>query len=183
MFRPGDEADHPGTDITIATPSFGQQVASLVGSDTPLQENAGMPGFTSGDTVAHLAGWLEHVASRYVTINLGTNDAAGGIAPAAFYTNMQQLVQAVTSAGKIPVVPTIPYSTEPIHLANTPVLNAQIAALYKANPAVVAGPDLWSFFKNNPRYLSSDHVHPSAQGCVAYRTLWAQFAATAIYPP
>jgi lysophospholipase L1-like esterase len=177
----GENELDPGTDITISTPSFGQQVAAVVANDTPLQENAGMAGFTAGQMIPYLGHWLKRVPSMFVTINLGTNDAAGAVAPAVFYANMQTLVEAVITAGKVPVVPTIPYSTDPTHLANIPGLNAQIQALYAANNQVVPGPDLWTFFENNPQYISSDHVHPNAQGCVAYRTLWAQFAAGIIY--
>jgi len=176
-----EDAAHPGSYITIVAPSFGQQVNAFVGNDTPLQENAGVPGFASGDMIAYLGGWLQHVPSRYVTINLGTNDAAGGIAPAVFYANMQSLVRTVIAAGKVPVIPTIPYSLDPTHLANTPALNDQIRALYRAYPALVPGPDLWTLFLNNPTYISSDQVHPNAQGCAAYRSLWAQFAAGTFY--
>jgi hypothetical protein len=34
---------------------------------------------------------------------------------------------------------------------------------------------------DNPHYLSTDNLHPNAQGCVAYRSLWAAFAAAKIY--
>jgi lysophospholipase L1-like esterase len=176
-----EDENNPGKQITIATPSFGEQVNAIVGNNTPAQENGGIPGFTSGDMIAYLAGWLQHIPSKYVTINLGTNDAANSGNAAAFYASMRQLVQAVIAAGKIPVVPTIPYSTDPARLANIPALNDQIRALYLAYPIIVAGPDLWTYFRNNPRYVSTDHLHPNAQGCVAYRTLWSQFAAKRMY--
>jgi hypothetical protein len=176
-----EDENNPGNDITIAAPSFGQMVNAIIGTDTPLQENAGIFGFTSGQMVPYLAGWLQNVPSKYVTIDLGTNDALQGVAPATFYANMQSLVQAVMAAGKVPVVPTIPYSTNATAIANTPALNAQIQALYAAYPAIVPGPDLYTYFKNNPQYLSSDQIDLNAQGSVAYRTLWAQFAAGTIY--
>jgi len=176
-----EDENNPATQITIATPSFGEQVDAIVGNNTPVQENGGIPGFTSGDMTAYLAGWLQHVPSKYVTINLGTNDAANSGNAAAFYANMQQLVKTVIAAGKIPVVPTIPYSTDPTKMANIPALNDQIRALYLAYPIIVPGPDLWSYFKNNPQYISTDHLHPNAQGCVAYRSLWSQFAASTVY--
>jgi lysophospholipase L1-like esterase len=112
---------------------------------------------------------------------LGTNDAGGGVAPAVFFANMQTLVQTVIAAGKVPVVPTIPFSTEPYHQSRIPALNDQIRALYAAVPAIIPGPDLWTFFVNNPNYISTDQLHPNAQGCAAYRSLWAQFAAQSIY--
>ncbi|HWS69785.1 MAG TPA: GDSL-type esterase/lipase family protein [Steroidobacteraceae bacterium] len=175
------DQNNPGAQVTIATPSFGVQVNAIVGNNTPMQENGGIPGFTSGNMVAYLAGWVQHIPSRYVTINLGTNDAVNSGNAAAFYANMEHLVQAVLAAGKVPVVPTIPYSTDPKRMANIPALNDQIRALYLAYPIIVPGPDLWSYFMNNPQYISTDQVHPNAQGCVAYRTLWSQYAASTMY--
>ncbi|MGO8858671.1 MAG: SGNH/GDSL hydrolase family protein [Steroidobacteraceae bacterium] len=175
------DENNPSSYIVISALSFGQQVNAIVGNNTPEQENAGMPGFASANMIPYFAGWLQNVPSKYVTINLGTNDAAGGVAPATFYANMATLVQAVIAAGKVPIIPTIPYSLDPTHLANTPGLNAEIQALYQAYPAIVPGPDLWTYFMNNPQYISTDNVHPNAQGCAAYRTLWAQFAASKIY--
>jgi lysophospholipase L1-like esterase len=176
-----EDENNPGSQITIATPAFGLQVNAIVGNNTPVQENGGMPGFTSGNMTAYFAGWLQHIPSKYVTINLGTNDAANGGNAAVFYANMQTLIQAVIAAGKVPIVPTIPYSTDPKRLTNIPALNDQIRALYLAYPLIVPGPDLWTYFLNNPHYISSDHIHPNAQGCVAYRALWSQFAAHTIY--
>jgi lysophospholipase L1-like esterase len=176
-----EDQNNPGSQITIATPSFGVQVNAIVGNNTPMQENGGIPGFTAGNMTAYLAGWLQHVPSRYVTINLGTNEAANGGNAAEFYANMRQLVQIVIAAGKIPVVPTIPYSTDPMRKANIPALNGEIRALYRAYPMIVPGPDLWTYFMNNPQFISTDHLHPNAQGCVAYRTLWSQFAARTMY--
>lgn len=141
-----------------------------------------MPGYTSATMAPYLPGWLQNVPSKYVTINLGTNDAGGGVAPATFYANMAVLVQDVIAAGKIPIVPTIPYSTDPTHLANIPGLNVEIRALYQAFPTLVPGPDLYTYFLDNPNLIRyDDHLHPNAQGCAAYRTLWAQFAASTIY--
>jgi lysophospholipase L1-like esterase len=176
-----EDENNPGRQITLSTPSFGVQVNAIVGTNTPAQENGGSPGFTSGNMTAYLAGWLQHIPSKYVTINLGTNDAANSGNATTFYANMQQLVQTVIAAGKIPVVPTIPYSTDPKKMANIPALNDQIRALYLAYPIIVPGPDLWTYFMNNPQYISTDHLHPNAQGCVAYRTLWSQFAASTMY--
>jgi lysophospholipase L1-like esterase len=176
-----EDQNNPGKQITLYTPSFGVQVNAIVGNNTPAQENGGIPGFTSGDMTAYLAGWLQHIPSKFVTLNLGSNDAANGGSATTYYANMQQLVQTVIAAGKIPVVPTIPYSTDPKKMANIPALNDQIRALYLAYPIIVPGPDLWTYFMNNPQYISTDHLHPNAQGCVAYRTLWSQFAASTMY--
>lgn len=133
----GENQSRPGTNTVIATPSFGQQVNSLVGNDTPMQENAGMPGFTAAQMIPYLGEWLRHVPSLFVTINLGTNDAAGGVAPASYYSNMQKLAEQVIASGKTPIIPTIPYSPDPTHQANTPRLNAALQKLYAANPTIL----------------------------------------------
>lgn len=93
-----------------------------------------------------------------------------------FYANLQTLVGDVEGAGKIAVVPTIPYSPEPTHLANIPGLNAQIANLYVNHASVVPGPDLFTYFEQNPSLIPSDQVHPTDLGCVDYRALWGQSA-------
>jgi hypothetical protein len=176
-----EDASKPGSDTTIEAPSFGQMVSAIVGNDAPPQENGGMPGFTTGRMVPYLAGWLQNVPSKYVALNLGTNDALQRVAPATFYANMQALVESVLAAGKVPVVPTIPYSANATAAANIPALNSEVQALYAAYPAIVRGPDLYTFFKSNPRYLSSDRTELNAQGSVAYRRVWAQFAADTVY--
>ena len=160
--------------------SFQNEVQALKGL-VPPQENAGMAGWDALTYGQHLAAWLGNFPGKYVTLNLGTNDAAGAVPPSTFFSRMNNLVQIVLAAGKTPVVPTIPWSREPTHAANIPGLNAQIQALYATNSKVVPGPDLFSFFKSNPAYISPDNVHPTAAGCGAMRSAWAQFSAAHVY--
>jgi lysophospholipase L1-like esterase len=169
-----------GSEGGSAYDSFGNEVAASKGI-VPPQENAGVPGWTAQTYGQHIAAWLAATPSKYVTLSLGTNDAAGGLAPATFYTRMETLVKAVIAAGKVPVVPTIIWSPEPTHSANLPALNAQIQALYASYPQVVRGPDLYAYFQAYPNYISSDNIHPTAAGCAAFRSQWAQFAASTIY--
>jgi len=168
------------TSLSVSSDSFTNQVGDLTGV-YPAQENAGMPGWTATNMIPYLSTWLRSFNGKYVTINLGTNDAAGGVAPGIFYANMSTLIKAVLSAGKIPVVPTIPWSRDPIHAANIPGLNAQIKNLYRAYPSVIPGPDLYAFLNANRNYISSDNVHPTAAGYAAIRTLWATVAAKSVY--
>jgi len=153
-------------------PAFGAQVRA---DNPPPQENAGMPGWTSGDMIGPLAGWMAAFPGRYVTLNLGTNDAAG-TASAQYYRNMAQLVEIVLNAGKIPVVPSIPYAQSGTHKANIPALNRKIQDLYAAYPRILRGPDLYGYFQAHPDLLAPDGLHPSPQGCAAYRQLWAEMA-------
>lgn len=158
-------------------PAFGPQVRA---DNPPPQENAGIPGWTAADMIGPLGGWIAAFPGRYVTLNLGTNDAAG-TAPAQYYRNMAQLVETVLGAGKVPVVPTIPYAHSGTHKANIPALNRKLQELYAAYPRIVPGPDLYGYFKDHPELLAADGLHPSSQGCAAYRKLWAEMARGAVY--
>jgi hypothetical protein len=126
-------------------------------------------------------GYVARFPGKYVTINLGTNDAGGSASQ--FYLNISSMVQTVLAAGKVPVVPTIPWAVDAYHQANIPALNAQIQNLYAAYPGVVRGPDLWTLFQNNPSLISSDQLHPTNQGCSALRTAWAGVAASSATAP
>jgi lysophospholipase L1-like esterase len=161
--------------------SFAQQVAALTGGRAfPPQENAGIPCIKTSDLVPHFAEWLARFPGRYVVISLGTNDA-GALAAEEFYANYAAMVEATLAAGKRPVVPTIPWSPDPERQADTLELNAAIAELYDAYPALLRGPNLWTFFAERPELLSDDGIHPSEAGYAAYRSVWARFAAETIY--
>ena len=169
-------ANFPST----ASESFGNQVGALSGI-TPVQENAGMPDWTAATLLQHLPGWLRSFPGHYVTINVGTNDAAGGIATGEFYNSMSTMIAAVLATGKIPLVPSIPWSREQTHAANIPGLNAQIRKLYQAFPKIIPGPDLYRYFSEHQNLISADDVHPTDSGYAALRTLWATVAVQSIY--
>jgi len=168
------------TDLSVSSDSFTNQVGALAGV-FPAQQNAGMPGWTAADMVAHLSAWLKLFHGRYVAISLGTNDAAAGVAPDAFYANMSALVEDVLAAGKIPVVPTIPWSRDPTHAKNIPGLNTAIERLYREYPDLIRGPDLYGFFSEHQMLISADNVHPTETGYAAARSLWANAAAASVY--
>jgi lysophospholipase L1-like esterase len=177
----GEDAANPAAQLSLPSGSFGNQVNALAGT-TPAQENGAIGGWASANAVPKLGGWLATFPGRFVTLNFGTNDAAQGVTPATFSATFAALVKIVHAAGKVAVVPTIPYSSDSQHTA-LPALNARIRKLYASQPDVVAGPDLWTLFKDSPKLLSSDGVHPNAQGCAAYRAAWARFAAERVYSP
>ena len=83
--------------------------------------------------------------------------------------------------GKVPVVPTIPWArTSDIQSCGAGFV-AKIQALYTAFPQVVKGPDLWTYFKNNPSLISGDNLHPSTAGYAAFRQQWANAMLTNVY--
>jgi lysophospholipase L1-like esterase len=120
---------------------------------------------------------------HFVSLAYGTNDANnGGVAPARFYANIKTMVSDVLSAGKVPVVPMIPYGCTTNLVKNVPRLNAEIKALYSAYPQIVHGPDFYTYFKHSRRLISGDCIHPSdPTGMQAYRTLYAKTMLTRVY--
>ena len=162
-------------------PGMASNFSVLVNAQSPMHypafEDAGMGFWTTKYLLGRMDAWLANYPGRYVGISLGTNDANGdtwGGAAAGFYANLLALVDKTLAAGKTPVVPTIPWSSLPQYQLAIPFYNAKIQALYAARPEVVRGPDLWTYFQNNPIYLtSSDGLHPSAAGCSQMQKLWA----------
>ena len=93
------------------------------------------------------------------------------------------MVQAVISAGKVPVVPTIPWARTGDVQTCGPGLNAKIQLIYTNFPQVVHGPDLWAFFSTHQNLISGDNLHPSEAGYVAYRQQWADAMVANVYGP
>jgi lysophospholipase L1-like esterase len=171
-------------------PSFAELIHQSDPSRWPVAENGGEPFDTSADGVARLTGafspsagtgYLSIFPGRYVVLSYGMNDAAASTDGTAFYNNMQQMVQAVLAAGKVPVIPMISYTNDSTHNANIPVLNAKITALYNAYPQIVRGPDFWTYFQQNPSLIQAGDIHPTAQGYAAMRQLWAQTMLSEVY--
>ena len=154
--------------------SFSAKVFESTGN-FPVQENAGMPFWTAASAIPYLPKWLDGYPGRYVTLNFGTNDASG-VPPGDFYNNMRILVKIVLSAGKVPVIPTIPWARRKDLLIAIPLLNGQIHRLISEEPCVLAGPDLYGYFSANKSLISEDNVHPTDDGLEALRRLWAATA-------
>ena len=148
----------------------------------PLQINGGIGGLTSRDGRAHIGEWLADFPGRYVVIAYGTNDAWGNIGAARYSENTAAMVEAVIAAGKIPVVPKIPYAAEPGVLRNLADYNAQVDRIYARYPEVIPGPDFGAVLREHPEYLGPDGVHPSSAGYENMRRIWAQTMAERVYP-
>lgn len=164
------------------TNTFGQMINAAKPGYYPIGECGGIGGIFSWHGAQYINTWLSVFPGKYVGIAYGTNDAWGNqTGAAAYYTNIETIVNAVLAAGKVPVVSKIPYSTNADVANNVPSYNAQIDALYAAYPQVVKGPNFWTFFQNNPSLLGSDGVHPSDAGYVALRQQWANTMLASIY--
>jgi GDSL-like lipase/acylhydrolase family protein len=180
-----DDMSHRGPGAT-----FAQQVHAALPTHFPAQQDGGIGGWDSAaplqvDPTTHQQYFAEFLAvfpGRYVSMALGTNDASKNIAPQAFYANMAKMVEAVLQAGKVPIVPLIPWGCTPAIAENGPKINGAIRQLWAAYPQVLRGPDLWSYFEANKALMARDCIHPSIpEGATAYRRLYAKTMLRDVY--
>jgi lysophospholipase L1-like esterase len=165
--------------------TIGQRIHAAKPAYFPLVEGAGVGGFNSRQGLALVTKNLPGFPGRFVALSFGTNDAVRctGDCPRRFYANMEAMVQRVIAAGKVPVVPKIPYAWSKDFRDGIPPLNAQIDALYAAYPAIVRGPDLYALFAKRPSLLAMDGLHPTELGSAALRDAWVKaILAAGIYP-
>ena len=104
--------------------SYGTGFASFVNqldsSFFPVQENGGIGGISSRDGKENIDKLLSTSPAKYVSIAYGTNDAWGNPNNAqSYYENTKYMIDAVLNAGKVPVLPKIPYATNPDVGSNT----------------------------------------------------------------
>jgi hypothetical protein len=181
------------TPNTFPTEQFGAQVHAARPNRFPVNTVGGQSGFLSDTPLSTTAygipairQWLNDMpAVKFVTLNLGTNDANGNVPPATYYANMKALVQEVIAAGKTPIIPTIVASPSAAVQANAPALNAQLATLESQYPSIMKGPDLWTLFQGHT--VSDgwflDSLHPSlTTGCTAWQNAWVNTMISAEYP-
>jgi lysophospholipase L1-like esterase len=183
----GDSITAAGMDIhphivSGGTGTFAQMVNVANPSYFPVAECGGIGGLVSGDGVQYLENWLSIFPGTYVGLSYGTNDAWRSSNPDFYYENMKAMVEMVLAAGKIPVIPTIPWSSKQQSIQTTgAAMNQKIFDLYAEYPQIIHGPDLWNFFKTNPDLLSPDGVHPSDAGYVGMRREWVKAMIAAVY--
>lgn len=161
--------------------SFAQLINARAPGHFPIQESGGIGYLTSADGANFINTWLRQFPGKYVGLSYGTNDAIGCVNADTFYNNYVKMVQAVLNADKIPVIPHIPWGKHPNIQRCGPALNARIDALYTAFPKIIKGPDLWTFFKNNPQFISNDTIHPTEIGFGVYRQQWANMMLAEVY--
>jgi lysophospholipase L1-like esterase len=161
--------------------NFSQLINAARPSSFPAYEDGGIGGLLSTDGAKNINTWLSTFPGKYVGLSYGTNDANGCASTTTFYNNYVTMVQAVLAAGKVPIVPTIPWAKSANVQNCGPGFNSQIQALYAAYPQVVHGPDLWSYFKANQSLISGDGLHPSAAGYAGFRQQWANAMLANVY--
>lgn len=154
-------------------------VNGLAPNRWPVIVPAGIGGtnvFSANDTIDAS---LSTFPGRYVTLNYGTNLGFQGFGEA-----MEVLIGKVHAAGKIPVIPHMPWSTLPEWQVKGPIINAVIDALYLKYPDIVHGPNLWDSLAGHPEWMADNDIHPSPLGAEEMRRLWAvAMTANSINPP
>jgi hypothetical protein len=156
---------HRGT--PCLTSQFVQEQSS---QHWPAMIEDGISGKGSTDAVGYIDQHLEEFPGAFVVLSYGTN---GGDLVATGQA-LDTLVQKVLAAGKIPVIPHMPWSHK--LLSEGPTVNAEIDALYAKYPQqLVPGPDLWSHFENHTEWIPADDVHPTSAGMTEFQHVWADF--------
>ncbi len=161
--------------------SFEQLVHKQV-ANNPAFEMAGHGGWSTSTMLDNIDAFLADFPGLYFGLALGTNDAPGNDA-AGYGVRMGQLIDKVIAAGKIPVVPMIPYTGEPTH-STIPAYNAEISALYATyGSKLIQGPDLYTVIYNGRATMfdSPTDLHPNAAGNAAMRQAWADAMVKNIY--
>jgi hypothetical protein len=127
---------------------------------------AGVGGTNTTSALAGIDEMLANYPGRYVVLGYGTNDHAAEFV-------MEDLVNRVFDAGKIPAIPRQPWtSVESVH-ADGVLNNQAIDALYEKYPAIFRGPDLWARLENRTDLIGDD-IHPNEAGMVEIRAAWAE---------
>lgn len=180
-----------GTSITmmtfkssIADSSFADLVHARVPANTPSLVRGGVPCINTGNVVASLGAYLDHMAgSRYLAVEMGTNDAWGGGSwnLENFTRNLQTLVDSARGRGMEPILARV-LSTDSARAGWQvhPGYPKAIDSLAKRN-GLIAGPDLDGWFRAHPQELNSDGVHPSAAGGQSIQRLWAEAMTRNLY--
>jgi lysophospholipase L1-like esterase len=159
------------TFITMPYPSndLPRLVRNAKADRWPAVINAAIGGTSAMSAISVIDDTMSGFPGRYVVLAYGTNDL-----PNEFGGNLETLVQKVLTAGKIPVVPHMPWSSSSNILTNGPQMNQQIDALYTKYPQILRGPDLWAAFLNRTDLIPSPDVHPNSAGQEFLRQQWAQ---------
>jgi hypothetical protein len=166
--------------------TFAQLINSSHPAYYPAEESGGTSFVQSGDGARFINDWLAVFPGRFVVLSFGTTDAdffdAGKPElPADFYKNYDIMIQAVLAAGKIPVVPKIPFGLTDKIQANGPRLNAEIDKLYAAYPQIIQGPDFWAYFGAHQDQISPDKLNLTSAGLSEYRRVWAADMSQKVY--
>jgi lysophospholipase L1-like esterase len=152
-------------------PSFSEAIAARHRGYFPAIVAAGTGSLHHGDAVRIVDDVLAlNPDARVVALCFGSNDWD----PAAYRADLERIVRRVRAAGRIPIVPRIPFRTG--DAADNPGrLNAVVDAV-TVEQGLLPGPDLYGWFKAHRERLA-DGLHPDEAGAVEVNRMWAEAVA------
>jgi lysophospholipase L1-like esterase len=150
--------------------------------------NEGLGGTTSADGVALIPQLLQkHPNAQRFLIMYGTNDSVpSGLGlqpddpsyPGTFKDNMQRIIDAINSAGKVAILAKAPVVLPVDDVRDTMIQNYNLVVdELVANPAnqiPVAPPDFHAYFATQYTTEYSDALHPNGFGYQSMANLWWQ---------
>ncbi len=152
-------------------PSFAEAVAARHPGHFPAIVGAGYGSLHHSDAVRRIDEVLAlNPDAKVIALSFGSNDWD----PAAFRKDLLEVIGRVRAAGKIPIVPRIPFradAREDFALRLDAVVD-QVTREERLLP----GPDLYAFFRAHPERLV-DGLHPDPAGAVEAIRLWAEAVA------
>ena len=180
-FFMGDSITAFAYDRAVAhQPSFAAGINAAHPAYFPAMINGGIGSEKAGDGLARLQNALDwNPDYRFFLLGYGTNDASNDqISTYTFQTNMQMMIDMVRAAGRVPIIPHIPYAGDGKH-GDVPTYNAVIDQLNSAN-GLLPGPDFYSYFMANASTdfpcgcagRATDNLHPNDVGLAAMNALW-----------
>lgn len=149
--------------------------------------NWGVNGATSAGGAKFIFLTLSTVPrAKYFLVMYGTNDASlPGPVPSgkgkrpgdpgyreSYKDNLQRIISAIQSAGKIPYLAKVPYTTKrSIDLSRIREYNIVVDELVAANDIAVTPSDFFSYFQEHPDEIP-DGIHPNKIGYESMANLW-----------
>ena len=176
----GDSIHQAAMQRALGMRSFENVVSEQHPDFQPIMLNASIGGEHLSDAIDRLDSVLElNPDIQYFGIAYGTNDAWGNQDPVriGFREELVDVVESLLSAGRTPIIARIPYATA-AH-GTLPEFNAIIDEV-QVEYELPCGPDLYTWFLENPGGLGGDGVHPNSQGNTAINAQWAA-AASPLY--
>jgi hypothetical protein len=166
---------------TVSAAAIADQMQPTAGFFAPFL-NLGMSGAKAADMASLVPGWLTAMGAPHsVIFNIGINDATAGPWGSGWSTSFQSAVNSMISAGVSKVFcESIGYTTNSGVASELPTYNSAITTIVNATTGCYTGWDNYTFYLDNPSYISGDTIHPTDAGFAAQRTAQAAFYETLI---
>jgi len=149
-------------------PSFAEAIARRHPGYFPATLGAGFGSLHHTDAVQRIDGILAlNPQAKFVVLSFGSNDWD----PVAYRRDLLETIRKVRAAGKIPVVPRVPFRSDAKQ--DFPARLAAVVDEVTREECLVPGPDLYAWFRAHPERLA-DGLHPDAPGSVEMIRLWAE---------